>query len=361
MAIQFRCSCTKILILFLLTVNLQANFLKEAYDRATGKSQTALNADRKNDLNFVFIDPKCCCNDKILSLFKKETKKFENRVNPATDTLITSLSKEIENSFLLLKELKNEKVANGIYSFKDRNVYVPNTYQLPEIPNKDGCVALDFNKEEDRQYYLHNIIDRYENNGRYDGKSDDSSAYGRYQFTKKTGAKYCAKVGNNCCETWHSDTPEGRVCQDEMFKKFTKDNASYLSKHGVPLNSCSIYMAHQQGAGGLVWLRGGKNPYKNFAKLKEAIVKNVSNKYRPRANAATTENELRQVYREFWSERFGGDVLADVGTVLPVEDFTYQAYLFNKQIDDVKKFYREGILKEQMHINYELKDSANAK
>ena len=360
MAIQLRRSSTKILILFtILTVCLQANFLKEAYDRVTGKTKSALNVDRKNDLNFVFIDPKCCCNNKILSLFRKETKKFENRVNPATDTLITSLSKEIENSFLLFKELKNEKVANGIYSFKDRNVYVPNTYQLPEIPNKDGCVPLDFNKEEDRKYYLDNIINRFESQGSYSAHND-SGAYGRYQFTRTTGALYCAKVGNNCCAYWHSDTPKGRECQDAMFKKFTIKNANDIVKSGVPINSCTIYIAHQQGVGGLNWLRGGSYPA-SFSTLKKRIRSNVPKKYYSRVDAATTDDELRQIYREAWSNKFGGDIMANIGSTLPVEDFTYNAYLFNKQIDDIKKLYREGILKEQIHINYEVKDSANAK
>jgi hypothetical protein len=354
MAIQFRCSCKTILIaLASLFVFANANFLEDAYKNSVG-SKSSLEQSRKNDLVYDYIDPKCCCNSKIMNLFKSETKKFHNRVNPAIDTLIKSLSKEIEYSSLLYKELKNYKVANGIYSFKDlMPVAVDTPYQSPEIPNGDGCVPLDFNKEEDRQYYLNNIINRFESGGDYGNINRQSGAYGRYQFIPSTGAHYCQVVGNGCCDVWHSDTQKGRTCQDAMFQAFTKDNANMLANKGIPTNSCTIYLAHQQGVGGLVWLRGGKSPYKSFNGLKQAIRQNVGKSYQASVDSATTEQELRNIYREFWSKKFGGDILANVGSILPVEKFTYSAYLFNKHIDNIKQFYREGILKEQMKVNYE--------
>jgi len=361
MVIQLRCSCTKILILlfFLVATSLQADFLGEAYKRATGKSKDALNEDRKEDLNYVYSDPKCCCNNRILNLFKTETRKFENRVNPGVDILINSLSKNIENSKLLYREIKNLKVANGIYSFKDRAVPTPG-YATPEIPNQDGCKALDFNKEEDRQYYINNIINRFENGGSYSGTNAISGAYGRYQFIPSTGAHYCARVGNGCCDAWHSDTPKGRECQDAMFQEFTKDNANFLAKKGIPINSCTVYIAHQQGAGGLVWLMGGERPY-SFKGLKAAIRANVGKSYQSRVDAATTDDELRQIYREFWSQKFGGDIMSSVGNILPVGNFTYNAYLFNNHIEDIRKLYREGIIKEQMKVNYEVEELNNVK
>jgi len=354
-AIQFRCYCKKsIIILLIFTLFAHSDYLSDAYNKGVYQSKSSLEKSRANDLKYNFFDPECCCNNKIMDLFRNETEKFEKRINPAIDIFIESLSKELEQTDLIYKELQNYKVANAIYSFSDlAPAQITPAYVTPQIPPGECLVkALDFNNETDRDYYMHNIINRFESGGSYSSYNSKSGAYGRYQFIPSTGASYCAKVGGNCCQVWHSDTPEGRECQDKMFIKFTQDNASQLSKYGVPTNSATIYIAHQQGVGGLLWLRGGKNPYNSFARLKQAIVQNTYGQYQNMAKAATTEDELRQAYIGFWNSKFGCDIMGNVGNVLPLKDFTEQAYKFNKYVEDIQKLYREGILKEQMNVNY---------
>jgi len=85
----------------------------------------------------------------------------------------------------------------------------------------------------------------------YEALNKDSGAYGRYQFIPSTGYQYAKKVGytggNDPEALKEFMTPEK---QDEMFVALTKDNIKALEKKGLPVNTFTLYAAHQQGVSG---------------------------------------------------------------------------------------------------------------
>jgi hypothetical protein len=341
------------------------DFTKMAYQASTGMTYPALVAARTADIAFPFTDPKCCCNKEIMALFTKDTIKIVSKLNPATDLFVGSVRHLMEANYLTKKKIKNLKIIVGLYSYKDLYFWVqPNVRfeaDVKQCKKTHGCEAVDLNTKEGQEKYL-NVIDCFENGGSYTGKAAQSSAWGRYQFTADTGARYCKKAG--CCAGWRSSPS----CQDKMFALFTADNARLLAHKNIPINTCTLYMAHQQGAGGLGWLYGGKNPYRNFSKLKDAIKKNVGPKTWAKAEAAgltNSEEGLRKVFSEFWSKKFGGDIMANVGTatapgVEGIGGVTGQVYGFYQKIQNWRLYYREGILKEQYEENHHLNNMATA-
>jgi len=328
------------------------NYAEDAIELSTGGSPEELLIDRTKDLVYIFIDPLCCCNLKILELFKDHTKNIAERTNPATDNIMKVLASNLETNDLKVKRLVNLKYANSIYSFYDLNkTQVEQLKKEREKPtmNGEGCVPLDFNKQEDKDYYLA-MLSKFESGGRYDAQSENSSAYGRYQFITSTGAQYCKRVGNDCCARWHTSSLEGMECQDAMFVEFTKDNSKFIENKGFSINSCSVYLTHQLGMGGYLWLMGGKNPYGSFESLRNTVSNNTYGSYRNRAKVTGSEEELREIYTEFWSNKFGGDIMAETGNKVPLEDFSYATYELSKNI---KKpiWFRRGILLELFRIN----------
>jgi len=362
-------------LLFLLVGSLSAkDFEKEAIQDGTGYSKTGLTLDRLSDLLFIFPDPFCCCNPRILKLFYTDTKDQTDRANRGENIYLKSLTLLKERVDMKTKELKNWKIANGIYSFSDRTqIYKKYTKPTPTVgtpSSGNGCKKLDYNKQEDRDWYQQNIIDKYEAKGNYTQKGYKSNAYGRYQFMPTTGADYCKKAskqlsGVDCCGgsyVMHHGSKKGQtttgaewrtgenkeVCQDTMNKLLTTDNFNQLGRKNIPQNSCTMYLSHQLGGGGLAWLMGGKNPYKNVSKV---VKDNVGDKHWNDAVAngldTNDENQLRQMYKKFWDKKFGGDIFEGKNsTPISVGDFVDNSLKFENLRIERDRFWRKGIIQE---------------
>jgi len=339
------------LIVLFSTLSFSSTYTDKAYDDTVYQNSNSLDKSRIEDSEFSYFDPFCCCNDWILDLFRERMEKDNKKVNPATDTLINSLSMMYESIDLMLKEVKNLRVTNGIYSFRDKGEYEA-TSVMPEVevsdPDAQGCRALDFRNEADKEWYLRNVIDRFESKGNYNAHNNGSGAHGRYQFIPSTGLAYCSKLPSNmgcgCTDVppaWHSSPS----CQDAMFSLFQKDNLRYIRQY--PINSCTVYIAHQQGAGGMMWLYGGKNPYSSFAALRGAIKSNVPASIWNSGVASgldQTEDGLRKIFKTFWDKKFGGDIYASVGREVNLEDFLEETDNFSGLRVDREAIYREGII-----------------
>ena len=337
-------------------------FIENACKRVFYVDTNTLDAQRKDDLNFQFTDTKCCCNDKILSLFRDRTDNENQRVNPAVNTMLQSLAEMEKTIRLRVKEVENLKQINAMYSF-DRIAYIQPKTKTKYEDSDISCRDIDLSNPSDMDYYLH-TVDMMENGGTgsYDLVNSSSGATGRYQIIPKYANTWCKNTTPeyNCCATWkHS-----RECQDEMFDYLTQQNINQLKKmsSSLPLTNCSLYIAHQQGTGGMAWIYTGKIPQAfknddgsiNFAKMKKNVYKNLSGKYREEALNATTPDELRNIYIEYWSDRFGSDILQG-GSPVSVEDFVDSYDTSEEILEKRKALWREGIILELQRINLELK------
>jgi len=94
-------------------------------------------------------------------------------------------------------------------------------------------------------------MSKIESNGDYNAVNKSSGAYGKWQIMPKTMKSYANKLGISMDE---ARTPQG---QDAVIKKFTDDNARALRRAGLPVNDKTLYLAHQQGAGGAINLLKG--------------------------------------------------------------------------------------------------------
>jgi hypothetical protein len=83
-----------------------------------------------------------------------------------------------------------------------------------------------------------NKVLQIESRGDFTARSPMSSAYGGFQFTRATGAKYGVLPGA---------TPDQ---QRAGFRRLTADNAEGLRRAGLPVDDTTLYMAHQQGLSG---------------------------------------------------------------------------------------------------------------
>ena len=346
------------------------DFTKEAYTESTGMTYPALAAVRAADLVFNYRDPRCCCNNKIMALFARDTAKIMAKLNPATDMFIGSVRHILESNDLTKKKIKNLKIIVGLYSFKDLYIYNPPVQfeaDVKKCKKLNGCEAVDLGTQEGQEKYL-NVINCFENGGNYFGKPNPhSGAYGRYQFIPSTAAQYCAKAGGGCCATWK----QSPACQDKMFLLFTQDNAASLANNHVPINTCTLYIAHQQGVAGLTWLMGGKYP-KSFGVLKNRIHQNVGTKTWQQAEVAgltNSEDGLRKVFASYWSKKFGGDIMAGLsGPGGPGSGFGSQGLAnltgelndFYQRLENGRLFLREGILLDQYEENHHLENMDRA-
>lgn len=87
-----------------------------------------------------------------------------------------------------------------------------------------------------------------------------SKASGMYQFLPSTARVYNLK------------NPFDPSAAADAAARFTLDNRKYISKHGVPTEGVFLYLAHQQGCGGIVAVYNAA--YKGSA-LPSAIRKNM--------------------------------------------------------------------------------------
>lgn len=127
---------------------------------------------------------------------------------------------------------------------------------IPEMPTGDSPNPAS-NFAENNDYY--NLLANVESRGNYNAKNK-SGAYGKYQFMPSTEKEYAKKLGITIKQ---ARTPEG---QENMIRKFTKDNINGLRRHGVPVTKETMWWAHNQGLGGAVNLyKGGKVSKRNLA------------------------------------------------------------------------------------------------
>ncbi|CAA6806849.1 MAG: Unknown protein [uncultured Sulfurovum sp.] len=350
---------------------LNAEYLEKAYQSVTGMSKEANDISRLDDSNYTFNGPLCCCDAPINALFSQSSLTIGQKIYPAIDDLIASVSYQTEINDHTKARVKNIKLMNGMYSFTEDKEYIylggnGNNGNLLGFTGS-GCTPLDFSKDEDREQYL-DIIDELEGGGDYHVVNPQSGAYGRYQFMPATANQYCSRVTSlDCCGDLWKTGPNAEACQDEMFKEFTADNADTLSDKNIPSNSCTIYIAHQQGVGGLMWLMTGNLPsvYQNddgspkFGKITAIVQQNVgASHWASMVNSGQTNTVegLREGYLSYWNERLGGDILNSDGDATSAADIAAQADDIQEDVEERremrKKLIREGILLEQKRESF---------
>lgn len=77
-------------------------------------------------------------------------------------------------------------------------------------------------------------------------KAPTSSASGLYQFIKSTWLGEGGAWGNDMSKAFGGLQPSVEE-QKQRAKSFTAKNATYLKKHGIPINKASLYAAHFLG------------------------------------------------------------------------------------------------------------------
>ena len=342
------------LLLFFNVFSLHADeFTELACERVFNTDISGLENQRSEDKNFIKIDFFCCCNDTILEIFKDRTEAENEEVNPATDIMLQSIGELEKIIRLTIKEVENLKQINAMYSFTQVAMMTPPTD--PSTPDLTGeCIAVDITDPDDLAIYAQ-VVDKMETggSGSYTIENGTTGAWGRYQFIPSTARSYCQKVppslGLNCCTNW-KNSPE---CQDEMFRIFTEDNVGWVN---MPITTCSLYIAHQQGAGGAGWIYGGRPPrgYINPDGTATSIAKDAV-----RLNAPSTWKEaiangedinsidvLRDIYIRHWNKRFGADILEGGSSSFALGDFVDATIVAEEYLYMQKSLWREGILLE---------------
>ena len=82
----------------------------------------------------------------------------------------------------------------------------------------------------------------------------------------------------------------------EAFKLLVRDNISTLAKFNVPLTATNLYLAHQQGAGGLkaIW-----NNINLGTPISSVILKNMNNNRRPNVPKDASAKEWYEAWDKF--------------------------------------------------------------
>lgn len=151
--------------------------------------------------------------------------------------------------------------------------------------NYDDIDNADIYQAEDGKWYSHNpyvnAIAGIESGHRADAQAKGSSAKGLFQFINSTAQQY------GLLNPFDAQQALG------AFKKLTKANIKQMQKKGIPINPTTIYLAHQQGVGGLAQIM---NHLKNGTPLSEAVLKNVKN------NSLGGYKSVQQYYDD-WEKR----------------------------------------------------------
>lgn len=103
-----------------------------------------------------------------------------------------------------------------------------------------------------------------------------TGATGIFQFTRGTAKQYGLIKGNNDMRR----DPQASLL---AMKKLTKDNSNILRKNGVPITPTTIYLAHQQGAGGAVQIWKAAN---GQGKLSSKVRQNMAHNWGSDKSAA---------------------------------------------------------------------------
>lgn len=333
-------------------------YVERACDRVFHVDTATLSDNRDADVKYEHEDETCCCKDKILELFKDRTEAENKRVNPATDTMLKVLAEYEKTIRYAIKEVEDLKQMNAIYSMPE--IKIMSSVSPDNNYSTDGCQPLDFSNEADRELYLA-TVDRMENGGSgagsYSLHGARSNAFGRYQLMPATASDLCGATPPewDCCNVWQT-SPQ---CQDEIFRLLTIRNTQGLLDRGIPLNTCTVYLAHQQGLGGVYWIFGGASPYSNIDTLQQVVRNNVGADAWSNAIASGMNIDdpdvLREIYKNYWNQKFGADIASSEGTEMTPEDFQTASDAFIEYANSQQSLWREGILLELKKIEYNLK------
>ncbi len=129
-----------------------------------------------------------------------------------------------------------------------------------------------------------------ESGGSYTAKNPNSSAFGYFQFTKKTSQDVARKSGKDY--NWIRNTKEGQWFAMEWL---TKDNAKMMEKVGIPVNDFSLYIAHQMGFSALKRLYNDTPSRTDLKRMRDNLPSDLKRTVRNRDEIIST-----------WIEYFGG-------------------------------------------------------
>jgi hypothetical protein len=130
-------------------------------------------------------------------------------------------------------------------------------------------------------------LGKIESGGKYTAKNPDTSASGRYQFTKKTGKYVMQKAGlaSNSSEAqalWDecakSSSAKCKGVQDKMCHWYSNSIKSQLKKKGVPLTVANMYFAWNQGVGGMAIINDAGNGEVTDPSIRNKMAKQAWNK-----------------------------------------------------------------------------------
>jgi len=131
-----------------------------------------------------------------------------------------------------------------------------------------------------------------ESGGDYNAINPKTKAFGKYQLLPSTAKEYAKKLGIKEEEV---SKPEN---QDLMFAALTADNMKALAKKNIPINTFTVYAAHQQG------VRGAEEILKGKPLSKARIEKIKGNlPYSKEVLDSMTPEELRQAWIEYYKQR----------------------------------------------------------
>lgn len=172
------------------------------------------------------------------------------------------------------------------------------TSNVPSYTPQGGGIMLDpnfdFNSisdadiyEKDGKVYSSNpYVDRIIQieSGRNPRAYNKSGASGAFQFIKSTAKQYGLNNPFDAQESLNA------------YKRLTMDNIRQMQKYGIPINPTTVYLAHQQGVGGLKKIVDSLN---NGTPLDGTILRNVKN------NSLGGYRGL-QTYFDDWKKRVEG-------------------------------------------------------
>lgn len=224
-------------------------------------------------------------------VFGKEKQKKQATANEKANIIYNDRKKkEIEAQIISAEE-------NRARYDKDSKVYEAFTKQIEGY--KKQIEDLDI-KSEQSKVNIKNInssgvsndsyykkLGKVESNNNY-GASNKYGYAGKYQFGKSTAQPYLDKMG----VTW-DDYKKSPEIQEKIIRMFTEDNKKAMIEAGIEPTELNMWIAHNQGMGGLKQILSGD--------VSSKVARNISTNL-PEGGPATAENYLAQ-----WSKKFSNN------------------------------------------------------
>lgn len=160
----------------------------------------------------------------------------------------------------------------------DQNQKYRSQYDISTLGNNNYAYSPGSNSKQDysgpgEDYYK--TVSNIESGGKYNAYNEKSGATGTYQFLKSTAEPYLKKYN----ATWE-DFKKNPLIQEKVMRDFTNQNMRTLKKLGLPVNNFTLWVAHNQGIGGVKGIFGkGKISTKNLAANLPASVKPTIGNY----------------------------------------------------------------------------------